>query len=304
MSIYDLIIIGGGISGFSAAMYAGRLKLRTLLIVEKRGGTIVLTNEVGNWPGIKMIEGMNLARQIEEHALEYGIEIEDQKVSKTEKKEDHFLVKTENNEQFESKTIIFATGTELRKMGVKGEDEFKNKGVHYCALCDGFFYKGKTIAVVGGSDSAGKEALLLTQWANKVYLLARSTLHPEPITAEKIKANNKIEVIEGIQVKEVLGEKKVNAVILTKPYNGSEKLALDGIFVEIGHTANSSLAKELGVALNDKGEIVIDKSSNTNISGIYAAGDVTDGRFKQAITGSAEGVRAAYAVYEFLNKKK
>jgi len=303
MAIYDLIIIGGGSSAFSAAMYAGRLKLKTLVICEKRGGTLVLTNDISNWPGIKKTDGLTLTKQIEDHALEYGIEVMDKKVTSAKKSGEHFLVSTDDG-RFESKTLIFATGTEVRKLGVKGEEEFTGKGVHFCALCDGFFYKGKTIAVIGGSDSAAKEALLLTQWANKVYVIARTTLHPEPVNAERIKASDKIEVINGTTLREVFGEKKVTGVVLDKPYTGSNRLALDGIFVEIGRTANSDLAKSLGVELNQKGEIKITRDSSTNVIGIYAAGDVTDTKFKQAITGSAEGVHAAYSAYEFLNKKK
>lgn len=302
MTDYDFIIIGGGIAGLSAAMYAGRMKLKTIVIVEKRGGTIVQTNDIGNWPGIKMTDGMSLAKQIEDHAMEYGIDVYDGRAESVEKKGNDFIVST-SQESFRGKTVLFATGAELKMLGVKGESEFRGKGVHYCALCDGFFYKGKTIAVVGGSDSAAKEALLLTQWAAKVFIIARSTLHPEPINAERIKANPKVEVIEGTTVKEVIGTNKVSGVSLNKPHNGSEKLALDGVFVEIGHIPNSGLAKAVGVALNEKGEIRINSDAETNVAGIYAAGDVTNGKFKQAITGSAEGVHAAHSAYEYLRKR-
>ncbi|MFA6530759.1 MAG: FAD-dependent oxidoreductase, partial [Candidatus Micrarchaeia archaeon] len=226
------------------------------------------------------------------------------KVTGMEKKGTGFFIRTEDEKEFEGKTVLFATGAKLRKLGVTGEEELGGKGVHYCALCDGFFYRGKTVAVVGGSDSAGKEALLLTQWADKVYVVARSTLHPEPINAEKIKATPKIEVIEGTNVKEIIGEKKVNGLLLDKPYKGSEKLSIDGVFIEIGHVPNSELAKSMGVELNEKGEIKISRNAETNVPGIYAAGDVTDGRFKQAITGAAEGVRAAYSVHEHLSSKR
>lgn len=303
MSSYDLIIIGGGVAGFSAAMYAGRLKVKTLVIVEKRGGTIITTNDIRNWPGIKEIDGMTLAKQVEEHANVYGIETIDGRVDKVEKNKDGFSVKA-GDATYETKSIIFATGTETRKLGVPGEKEFSGRGVHYCALCDGFFYSGKTIAVIGGSDSAAKEALLLTEWANKVYVIARTTLHPEPVNMERIKQNKKIEVIEGTQIVEINGEKKVTSVVLDKPHKGNNTLALDGIFVEVGRTPNSELAKSLGVNLNRKNEIVIDRSARTNITGIYAAGDVTDAEFKQAIVASAEGVTAACSVHEYINKKK
>jgi thioredoxin-disulfide reductase len=303
MTSYDLIIIGGGIAGFSAAMYAGRMKIKTLVIAEKRGGTIITTNDIRNWPGIKEIDGMTLAKQIEEHANEYGINIVDGKVNAVEKSKDGFAIKAGDSE-YSAKAIIFATGTETRKLGVKGETEFSGRGVHYCALCDGFFYNGKTIAVIGGSDSAAKEALLLTQWASKVYVIARSTLHPEPVNMERIKQNKKIELIEGVQIVEIKGEKKVKAIMLDKPHNGSTTLALDGIFVEVGRIPNSELAKSLGVNLNRRNEITIDRSARTNITGVYAAGDVSDAEFKQAIVASGEGVTAACSVYEYLNKKK
>ncbi len=303
MSSYDLIIIGGGVAGFSAAMYAGRLKVKTLVLVEKRGGTIITTNDIRNWPGIKETDGMTLAKQIEDHATSYGIEIIDGKVTGVQKNKDGFAIKTDGT-AYEAKSVIFATGTEMRKLGITGEDEFSGKGVHYCALCDGFFYNGKTIAVIGGSDSAAKEALVLTQWANKVYVIARSTFHPAPENMERIKQNKKIEVIEGTQVVEITGEKKVNGIVLDKPYKGNTTLTLDGIFVEVGRTTKSELAKSIGVNLNRKGEIVIDRNARTNITGIYAAGDVTDAEFKQAIVASAEGVVAACSVYEYLNKKK
>ncbi len=303
MSSYDLIIIGGGVAGFSAGMYAGRMKIKTLVLADKRGGTIITTNDIRNWPGIKEIDGMTLAKQIEEHATSYGIEVVDGKVVGVQKTNDGFAVKTDGA-NYEAKAIIFATGTETRKLGVNGEETFAGRGVHYCALCDGFFYNGKTIAVIGGSDSAAKEALLLTQWAAKVYLIARSTLHPEPVNMERIKENKKIEVVEGTKILEIKGEKKVNAVVLDKPHKGSTTLALDGIFVEVGRTPNSEIAKSLGVNLNRKNGIVIDRSARTNITGIYAAGDVTDAEFKQAIVASGEGVTAACSVYEYLNKKK
>ena len=165
--MYDTIIIGGGVTGFSAAMYAGRLELKTLVISKIRGGTIILTNEIGNWPGIKMTDGIKLAKDIEEDALEYGVEVVDTEAIKVEKNRNHYVVHTNDGNKHETKTVIYATGTEWRKLNVPGENEFANRGVHYCALCDGYFYKDKVIAVVGGADSGVKAANLLTQWAKK-----------------------------------------------------------------------------------------------------------------------------------------
>ena len=181
-----------------------------------------------------------------------------------------------------------------------------NKGVHYCALCDGPLYKNKIVAIVGGSDSAAKDALLLSEHAKKVYIIYRGEeIHPEPINLQRIKANKKIEVINSTNIKEVKGEKFVNSVILDKKYKGKENLELDGVFVAIGHIILSDLAKAIGVKLNEKGEIKINHmTSETNIPGVFAAGDVTDKQFKQLITGVADGCTAAYSAYEHIQDSK
>jgi thioredoxin-disulfide reductase len=306
--MYDAIVIGGGVSGFSAAMYAGRLKLKTLVIATIRGGTIILTNDIANWPGIKQTDGMTLAKQIEEHALSYeNVEAVDAKVVKVEKSGENYSVATEDNKQFEGKTLILATGTEWRKLKVPGEEEFSGKGVHYCALCDGYFYKDKTIAVAGGADSAAKEAILLTQWAKKVYIIYRGEkIHPEPVNMVRVEEKTKegkMEIINNTNVIEIKGEGKMSHVILDNEYMGSKEFRLDGLFVDIGHIPQSQLAGPLGVELDKKGNIKINRNAQTNVPGVFAAGDVTDTKFKQAITGSAEGVHAAYSAYEYLRSR-
>jgi len=302
--MYDTIIIGGGIAGFSAAMYAGRMKLKTLVITKIRGGTITNTNEVANWPGISRIEGIKLAENIEKHALEYDIEVVDDEAVQVLKK-DGFLVKTSDEKQYGGKTIIFATGSEARKLGIPGEKEFFGRGVHVCALCDGYFYKDKEVAIIGGSDSATKEALLLAQLAKKVYIIYRKDkIRAEPVTYEKAMTNKKIEVITNTNVTEIIGGERVEKMVLDKPYKGKTEFPISGIFVEIGRISNSKLAESIGIMLTESGEIITTKDMKTNMDGAYAAGDVTDSRFKQAITGSAEGVSAVFSVYEYLQKKK
>lgn len=216
-----------------------------------------------------------------------------------------FVVKTDKS-QYKAKTILFATGTKWRKLDVPGSTEFENKGVNYCALCDGPLFKDKVVAVVGGSDSAAKDALLLTEHATKVYIIYRGEqIHPEPINMERVKANKKIEVINNTNVTEVKGNQLVTSVTLDKEYKGSKELKLDGIFVAIGHIVLSDLAKPLGVKLNKEGEIIINHmTSETSIQGIFAAGDVTDKQFKQLITGVADGCTAAYTAYEYITKNK
>ncbi len=302
--MYDVVIIGGGPAGLSAGMYAGRLKLKTLVLTKERGGTITTASEVMNWPGIKKTDGMTLAKQLEEHALDYpDVEIKDAMVARVKKKDGNFIVETQSG-KYEAKTVILAAGTEVRKLGIPGEEEFSGKGVHYCALCDGFFYKDKTVAVVGGSDSAAKEALVLTQWAKKVYIIYRKEkIRAEPVNLEKVEKSNKIEIINNTNVTEIKGKEQVDTLVLDKPYKGKNELKVDGVFVEIGRVPATVLVKDVGVKLNEKGEVVVNKACETNIKGFFAAGDITDSTFKQAITASSEGVTAAYSAYVYLQKK-
>ncbi|MFH0867906.1 MAG: FAD-dependent oxidoreductase [Candidatus Woesearchaeota archaeon] len=308
--IYDTVIIGAGVTGLSAAMYAGRLNLKTLVFGATSdtelpiGGIITLGSPIENYPGFKSIAGQELAKKIEEHARDYNIEIKEEKVVDVRKESALFTVKTEKTE-YNAKTIIFATGTKWRKLPMKGAEEFKNKGVHYCALCDGALYKDKIIAIIGGSDTAAKEALLLSQFAKKIYIIYRKNqIRTEPINTKLIEKNKKIEVITNTNVVEILGDKFVNKVILDKEFNGNKELSLNGVFGAIGHIPLSGLAVKLGVKINEKKEIIIDRESKTNVKGIFAAGDVVDSAFKQAITGVAEGVLAAYSSYTYINENR
>lgn len=301
--MYDIVIIGGGVSGLSAAIYAGRFLMKTAVVAEKLGGTIVLTDDVANYPGFNRITGLELGDKIQGHVKDYDVEIIEKKVTKVEKcKEGCFKVFTDD-EYHHTKTIVFATGTDWRKLNVPGEKEFTGKGVHYCALCDGPFYKDKIIGIVGGSDSAAKEALLLAEYGKKVYIIYRGEkIRPEPINLNRVMENETIEVINNTNVIEIKGDKYVTSVILDNPYKGSNEFKLDALFIDIGHNPLSGLAKTIGVALNEKDEIIIDRESKTNVRGVFAAGDVVDTKFKQAITGVAEGVTAAYSAYHYVNE--
>ncbi len=307
---YDLIILGGGGSGLAGAMYAARLNLKVLVLGFSHGtelpvgGVITTTHVVENYPGFKKLTGPELAKKLEEHARDYDeVEIKTEKAEEVNKKGKKFIVKTKKG-SYEGKTLLFATGTRWRKLpeSVKGSREFENRGVSYCALCDGMLYKGKTIAVVGGSDSAAKDALLLSEHAKKVYIIYRGEeIHPEPINGERVKKSKKIEVINNTNVTEIKGSDAVEGVVFDKAYKGSKELELDGVFVAIGHIALSELAKSLGVKLNKKGEIVINHmTSETNVPGVFAAGDVTDKHFKQLITGVADACTAAHSAYEHI----
>ena len=296
--------MGSGGAGLSAALYAGRFQLKALVIAEKLGGTIILTDDISNYPGFKKITGMDLFDKIKDQASEYGIEILEKRVEKAVKQKGHFEVSTKNK-SYKTKTIIFATGTEWRKLNVPGEKEFTNKGVHYCALCDGPLYKNKLIGVAGGSDSAAKEALLLSDYGKKVYIIYRKEkIRAEPINLKRVEENKKIEVINNTNIKEIKGDKFVNSIMLDKPYQGSKEFKLDALFIEIGHIPVSYIVKPLGIKTNEKGEIITNKETMaTNLKGVYACGDVADNKFKQAITGAAEGVIAAYNAYQYITNE-
>jgi len=309
---YDFIIVGAGVSGMAAAMYGARLGLKTLALGATHGtemplgGVITTTNIVENYPGFTKLTGSELADKIREHAQSYDlVTLKVEKVERVERKNGNFKVKT-NKSEYSCSTILFATGTKWKKLEVPGAKDFENRGVAFCALCDAILYKNKVVGVVGGSDSAAKDALVLAEHAKKVYIIYRGEqIRPEPINLERVKSNKKIEIINNANVVEVRGDKSVKSVLLDKEFEGSKELALDGLFVAIGHIALSGLAREMGVNLNEKGEIIINhKTSETNIPGVYAAGDVADTPFKQAITGVAEGCIAAYSAYEHATKRK
>lgn len=306
-NIYDLIIIGAGCAGASGAMYAARLNLKTVMIAELPGGLITTTHIVENWPGIKSISGPDLAAALVDHAMAFGVPLVNEKVLEVKKalenveagKKSGFVVKTASNTYY-GKTVLFATGTKHKKLGAPGEEEFANKGVSYCALCDGAFFKGKTVAIVGGGDSAVKEALLLSEHCPKVYLIVRGDkLRAEPVNFDRLQAKkDRIEVLFKTQIAEIIGTKSVEKIKLV----GGGEIAMQGIFVAIGHIALSDLARDLGVELNEKGEIKINRNAQTNLPGIFGAGDVCDSTFKQAITGAAEAVTAAYFAFDYVGK--
>ncbi len=310
---YDFIAIGGGGTSLAAAMYSARLGMKTLVLGHTYGtelpigGVITTTHVVENYPGFIRLTGEELAKKLEQHAKSYEkVEIKNEKAVDVKKSAKAFIVKTEKS-SYTGKTIMFATGTKWKKLPetVKNSRKFENLGISYCALCDGPLFKNKIVAVVGGSDSAAKDALLLSEHAKKVYIVYRGEeIHPEPINLDRVKRNKKITVINNTNLTEIRGNKVVESVVLDKKHKNSNGLKVDGVFVAIGHEILSDLAKPLGVKLNKKQEIVINHmTSETNIPGIYAAGDVTDKPFKQLITGVADGCTAAYSAYEYINKK-
>jgi thioredoxin-disulfide reductase len=297
MEKYDLIIIGVGPAGLTAAIYAARYKLNVLAIGESFGGMAGKAYEVCNFPSYENVKGPELMMKMTNQVKELGVEIKYEKVLEI-KNEDEFKVITKDKEYF-AKKIIFATGSERKKLGIENEEEFVGKGVHYCATCDASFYKDKIAGVVGGSDSALTAALLLTQFAKKVYVIYRKEefCRAEPIWVDEVKKNKKIIPIFNSNVTKLIGDKKLEEIELDTGKN----LKINGLFIEIGSIPNTNLAKKINVKI-DCENIEVDKKQKTNIDGFFAAGDITNNPLKQIITACGEGAVAADTAYNELKK--
>lgn len=300
---WDVIIIGGGVAGLSAAMYASRFMLKTLVITKERLGLLATTHVVENYPSYKKINGRELVERIEEHAKSNGAEILEEEVTRIKRGGGDFRVFTEEGSRFTAKAIIIATGTKRRELEVPGAEEFYGKGVSYCASCDAPLFKNGVVGVVGGSDSAAKESLMLADYAKKVFIIyRRDRIRAEPINRKRVDESPKIEVINNANVTRINGDKTVKSVTLDREYEGGKELELDGLFIEIGSIPLSDLVKPLGVKVDERGEIVTDKESKTSVEGVFAAGDCCDHDWKQAIISASQGSYAAFSAYEFVKK--
>ncbi len=299
--MYDTVIIGTGPAGYTAALYAARYRLDTLLIGEMPGGMISEAPDVCNFPSYPNISGMELAMKMEEHVKSFDVPVVYGRVESIHGKNNDFTVKTDGDE-FSAKKIILATGQDRRRLDLPGEKELTGRGVSYCATCDAAFYNGKTVGIVGGGNAALAAALLLARYADKVYILYRKEkfFRPEPIRILEVEKEDKIETIFGVNVQELKGKELLEGVKLE---NG-ETLPLNGLFIEIGSTPNNELAKGMGVKLIDGGYIMVDEVGRTNIRGIYAAGDVIDSPLKQAITAAGQGAEAAGGLFEDIQRDK
>lgn len=298
--MYDVLVVGIGPAGYTASLYSARYKLDTIQIGEMPGGLISESPDVCNYPGFKSISGMDLVNKMEEQVKDLGVEVVYDKVEKIEGKDLNFKVTTTRDE-YEAKKVILATGQEKRKLGLDREEELTGKGISYCATCDAAFYDGKTVGVVGGGDSALVSALLLSKYADKVYILYRKEefFRPEPIRVEEVHENEKIEPIFNVNVDELKGEEKLSSVIL----DNGEEVDMDGLFIEIGSIPNNDLANDLGVETVNGGYIKTDRKRRTNVSGVYAAGDVIDSPLKQVVTAAGQAAEAADTAYEDLERQ-
>jgi len=295
MKKYDLIIIGAGPAGLTAAVYAARYKLNVLVIGKLPGGLAGEAYEVCNFPSYEKVLGFELMKKMMDQVKELGVEIKFEEVLDINNK-NGFEISTYKEKYF-AKKLILALGSERRRLQLENEKKFMGKGVSYCATCDSTFYKDKIVGIVGGSDAAITSALLLAKHAKQVYVIYRkdSFTKAEPIWIEQLEKEKKIKPLFNSVVTKLIGTGKLEEVEI----NEKEKLKVDGLFVEIGSVPNIELAKKLNLKL-EKDYIVVDKEQRTNVAGIFAAGDVTNNSFKQIITACAEGAVAAKNVYEDL----
>ncbi|HET6807621.1 MAG TPA: FAD-dependent oxidoreductase [Nitrososphaera sp.] len=308
---YDVLVVGGASAGLTAAMYASRQGLKTLVITKDIGGQALLTNAIENYPPFEHIGGFELMQKFEQQARNFGAEFAYEEVLSITKHEEGggFIIKTNNNNRgYSGYTLILAFGKTPRDLNVKGEKELNGRGVSYCAVCDGPFFKNKKVAIVGAGDPALEAALYLKELASQLYII-HSTDKPvgseDSIDLLQDKDNsNRISFISNSIVKAINGNSKVESLTLYNSKTKSEsKLDVDGIFVEMGYVARTDIVKDL-VKLNGSKEIIVDKYCSTSSKGIFAAGDVTDVPYKQAIISAGQGAIAALSAYNYLQRLK
>jgi thioredoxin reductase (NADPH) len=302
---FDIIVVGTGCAGLTAAIYTGRYNLKTL-VVGKDLGMLALSNDVGNWPGIKQTTGMELLQQMKEHAESIeGVTVLTDEVERLKKEKDGFLLYTSGKKEFKAKALILTLGLKSRKLNIPGEENLSGRGVSYCATCDAPFAKDKIIGVVGGNDSAAEAALLAAEYGQKVYIFyRREALRAQPYLVKKIEENKKIETVFKSNVKEILGEKTIEKVKVDVDGKMKE-WELGFLFIEIGAVPQQVLLEELDIEMDEQGFIKCDRKMNTNVEGVFAAGDINaDTPMRQAITAAGEGAIAGYSAYMYLTKKK
>ncbi len=302
---YDLVIIGAGPAGLTASIYASRYGINHLVIGNKIGGEVFGWHEIGNFPSYDLIKGVDLAEKMKTQVEKLGATILNDTVENIEKDPSMqlrtgFKIQTLSNGTIEAKTVLLALGTREKKLGIEGEDQFVGKGVSYCVHCDGAFFKDKKVAVVGGGDSAITAALYLTDIAKQVYVINRSDkLKAEKIWQRKLKEKNNVEFLLETNIVKMTGVNVLNKIILN---NGNE-IEIDGVFIEIGSMPDLSSVDKMNLETDKKGCIKISKDGATNVEGIWAAGDTTDGsnNFRQVITACAEGAITAKSIHSNLS---
>lgn len=301
--MYDLIVVGGGPAGLTAAIYAARRAMKTLILAKEFGGQAVYASKVENFPGFDLIPGYELMEKMKAQAERLGVEVKNVEATEIKKEDDVFFVRDKDNGAYEGKTIILSFGAVPKKLGLPNEDKFKGNGISYCATCDAPFFKNKNVAVIGGGNAALDAALLLAKFAKQVYLVHRR----EEFKAEEVRVNDakklqNIEMILSSEVKEIKGEKNIVGIVVGKVDSSeTHELEVNGIFVEIGHIVESEFVSKI-VELDERHQIIVNEKNETNVSGVFAAGDATTVPYKQIVIAAGEGAKAALTAYSYLQK--
>lgn len=303
-TIYDVVVIGGGPGGYTAALYATRAGFSTL-VLEKlaAGGQMALTHQIDNYPGFPAgVDGFTLGQSMKEQAENFGAQTRFTEVTQAQLHRTPKIITTDAGE-FLAKTVVIATGANPRKLGLDNEEALTGKGVHYCAACDGMFYRGKTVAVIGGGDSAVADALILSRIAKKVYLIhRRDTLRATKIYNASLEEAENIEILWNSQVTKLMADGKLNGIIVQNHLTcESMQLDLDGVFISVGRQpATEVFQKELD--MDENGYLIAGESTDTNIAGVYAVGDVRTKLTRQVVTAVADGANAVHQIEEYLSK--
>lgn len=303
---YDVLIIGKGCAGYTAAVYCARYKLSVYIIGAEEGGMGNTAAEVGNWPGDIEVKGPVLMQRMKDHAESFdSVTSVVGHVHELAKTETGFTARLDGDTYVEAKAIIYATGSNKRHLGVPGEVEFSGKGVTYCATCDAFFFRNKTVAVLGGGDAAVEGAAIVAQVAKKVYLVhRRDEFRAEPYWVDKVHEKDNVEFVLSRNVTEIQGGMTVTGIILDKPYNGEDVLAVDGVFIEIGSIPATKIAHNLGCEVDEQKFLKVTANQQTTVPGVFAAGDVTNAsnKFAQFTTAAGEASIAANGVFTYLQE--
>lgn len=305
-SVYDLIIIGAGPAGLTASIYASRYKLKHLIFGMETGGQMNEIYEIENWPGDISVSGQDLIGKFIEHVKNLGVTILRESVARIRKIETGGFEVVTAKSAYQTKALILAMGAHYRKMNIPGEKEFTGKGVSYCATCDAMFFRDKTVSVIGGGNSAAVVALELVDFAKKIYLIVKEEkMSAEPAWVDRIAHSSKIEIIKNTGVIEIKGKEKVEKIVLDRAHNDRSVLSVDGVFIEIGTEPGVEISRKVGVETDSANYIKVKEDMSTNVSGVFAAGDITTGsnRFRQILTACSEGSIAAASVYKTLKLK-
>jgi thioredoxin reductase (NADPH) len=305
--LYDVVIVGGGPGGLSAGIYAMRAALKTILIEKGAvGGQVAISDGVENYPGFDHITGYELSQKFLQHAQSYGMEIVQEEVVAVEPGLDFHIVRLANGDLFKTHTVILATGGSPRKLDIPGEDEYYGKGVSYCGVCDGFFFRDKIVVVVGGGDTAAEEALYLAKLAKHVYLVhRRDALRASMILQQRVKDECKIEILWNTVVTEIkANDQGVAGVSLEDTQTEEQRdLTTDGVFIFVGFIPNNQLVPA-GIKMNADGYVVTNEKCETNMPGIYVVGDLREKYAKQIVVAAADGCTAALVAAYYVEMKK